>query len=48
MLLRSLVELGYLKQDESGNSSLPTPRVTLLGSWIEPLPLHGGRAKSCA
>lgn len=37
VLLRSLVELGYLEQDASRRSYIPTPRVTLLGSWIEPL-----------
>jgi IclR family transcriptional regulator, acetate operon repressor len=42
VLLRSLVELGYLEQDEGRRSYLPTPRVTLLGSWIEPLLAPGG------
>ena len=42
VLLRSLVELGYLEQDDSRRSYVPTPRVTLLGSWIEPLLAPGG------
>jgi DNA-binding IclR family transcriptional regulator len=42
VLLRSLVELGYLEQDAGRRSYLPTPRVTLLGSWIEPLLAPGG------
>lgn len=42
VLLRSLVELGYLEQDEGRRSYLPTPRVQLLGSWIEPLLAPGG------
>ncbi len=42
VLLRSLVELGYLEQDEARRNYLPTPRVTLLGSWIEPLLAPGG------
>jgi DNA-binding IclR family transcriptional regulator len=42
VLLRSLVELGYLEQDSGRRTYLPTPRVTLLGSWIEPLLSPGG------
>lgn len=42
VLLRSLVELGYLEQDVGRRTYLPTPRVTLLGSWIEPLLSPGG------
>lgn len=42
VLLRSLVELGYLEQDAWRRTFLPTPRVTLLGSWIEPLLAPGG------
>jgi len=34
-LLQSLVGMGYLTQDEQRNYQ-PTPRVTLLGAWIEP------------
>lgn len=42
VLLRSLLELGYLEQDKPWRNYLPTPRVTLLGSWIEPLLAPGG------
>lgn len=42
VLLRSLVELGYLEQDARRRAYLPTPRITLLGSWIEPLLSPGG------
>ena len=42
VLLRSLVELGYLEADAARRTYLPTPRVTLLGSWIEPLLVPGG------
>jgi DNA-binding IclR family transcriptional regulator len=42
VLLRSLVKLGYLEQDAARRAYLPTPRVTLLGSWIEPLLSPGG------
>jgi IclR family transcriptional regulator, acetate operon repressor len=40
-LLQSLVDLGYLVQDEQRNYR-PTPRVTLLGAWIDPLLAPGG------
>ena len=40
-LLQSLVELGYLVQDER-RMYRPTPRVTLLGAWIDPLLVPGG------
>ena len=42
VLLRSLVELGYLEIDATRRAYLPTPRVTLLGSWVEPLLSPGG------
>ena len=42
VLLRSLVTLGYLEQDATARTYQPTPRVTLLGSWIEPLLSPGG------
>lgn len=42
VLLRSLVALGYLEQDAARRAYVPTPRVTLLGSWIEPLLSPGG------
>lgn len=40
-LLKSLVELGYLVQTER-RMYLPTPRVTLLGNWIDPMLAPGG------
>lgn len=40
-LLHSLVELGYLVQDEQ-RLYRPTPRVTLLGTWVDPWLAPGG------
>lgn len=40
-ILRSLQGLGYLIQTEQ-RLYRPTPRVTLLGSWIDPLLAHDG------
>lgn len=40
-LLQSLVELGYLVQDPQ-RMYRPTPRVTLLGTWIDPMLSPGG------
>lgn len=37
MLLGTLLESGYLRHGADQRSYFPTPRVTLLGSWIEPL-----------
>lgn len=34
MLVRNLVELGYLEQDRSARNYAPTIRIALLGSWI--------------
>lgn len=42
VLLGSLAKLGYLEQDLGRRTYLPSPRVTLLGSWIEPLLSPGG------
>ena len=39
VLLGSLFERGYLRHGADQRSYFPTPRVTLLGSWVEPL-LH--------
>jgi DNA-binding IclR family transcriptional regulator len=36
MLLRSLVELGYLEYLPEGRRYRPTLRVTLLGDWLKP------------
>lgn len=40
-LLQSMLELGYLVQDEH-RMYRPTPRVTLLGTWIDPMLAPGG------
>ncbi len=40
-LLKSLMDLGYLVQDNQ-RMYRPTPRVTLLGGWIDPVLAPGG------
>ncbi|MGE0314439.1 MAG: IclR family transcriptional regulator [Lautropia sp.] len=42
VLLNSLAELGYLYHGSSQRSYLPTPRVSLLGSWVAPMLSPGG------
>jgi len=42
MLLRSLVELGYLTLDSESRTYLPSPRVTLLGAWLDGGPIRDG------
>jgi DNA-binding IclR family transcriptional regulator len=37
MLLSTLLESGYLRHGADQRSYFPTPRVTVLGSWVEPL-----------
>jgi DNA-binding IclR family transcriptional regulator len=37
MLLGTLLERGYLRHGADQRSYFPTPRVTVLGAWIEPL-----------
>ncbi|MFN0184813.1 MAG: IclR family transcriptional regulator [Aquabacterium sp.] len=37
MLLCNLLERGYLRHGPDQRTYFPTPRVALLGSWIEPL-----------
>jgi IclR family acetate operon transcriptional repressor len=37
MLLASLLERGYLRHGADQKSYFPTPRVTVLGAWVEPL-----------
>lgn len=34
VLLRSLVDLGYMKQDTRDRRYAPTPRIALLGEWV--------------
>jgi len=41
MLLCNLLERGYLRHGPDQRTYFPTPRVTLLGAWIEPLLLPG-------
>jgi DNA-binding IclR family transcriptional regulator len=35
-LLRSLVSMGYLQHDRYARTYYPTPRVSLLGNWVDP------------
>jgi DNA-binding IclR family transcriptional regulator len=37
VLLKSLLDLGYLQRGRKPRTYRPTPRVTLLGAWVEPL-----------
>lgn len=37
LLLGNLQELGYMQRGRDPRCYVPTPRVTLLGGWIEPL-----------
>ena len=37
MLLGNLLERGYLRHGPDQRTYFPTPRVTVLGGWIEPL-----------
>ena len=37
MLLANLLDRGYLRHGANPRSYFPTPRVTVLGSWVEPL-----------
>ena len=43
MLLRSLRDHGYLDYDVADRTFLPTPRVTLLGAWLDGGPIRDGR-----
>lgn len=43
MLLRSLRDHGYLDYDPKDRTYLPTPRVTLLGTWLDKGPIREGR-----
>jgi DNA-binding IclR family transcriptional regulator len=42
MLLRSLRDHGYLDYDQKERTYLPTPRVTLLGAWLDTGPIRDG------
>ena len=42
VLLKSMVELGYLAFDSTAKTYFPTPRISSLGNWIFPDLLAGG------
>lgn len=42
-LMRTLVDMGYVSYLPEGRRYVPTHRVALLGSWIQPHLLGGGR-----
>jgi DNA-binding IclR family transcriptional regulator len=42
-LLKSLVTLGYLEYEPANRTYLPTGRVALLGSWVNPQFVVGGK-----
>ncbi len=42
VLLKSLVQLGYLDYDGESRTYLPSPRVTLLGAWLGAGPVRDG------
>jgi len=42
VLLGNLAELGYLRHGADRRSYFPTPRVSMLGSWLEPMLLPSG------
>lgn len=43
VLLRSLVDMGYLQHDRYRRSYYPTRRVSLLGNWVDPAMVQQGR-----
>ncbi len=42
VLLNCLTQLGYLDYDSSSRTFLPSPRVTLLGTWLDSGPIRDG------
>lgn len=42
VLLKCLVQLGYLDYEPESRTFLPSPRVALLGTWIEDGPVRDG------
>lgn len=42
VLLKCLVQLGYLDYDPATRSFLPSPRVALLGTWLDKGPVRNG------
>ncbi|MEC9433388.1 MAG: helix-turn-helix domain-containing protein [Pseudomonadota bacterium] len=43
ILMRSLRDLGYLDYDHGTRTFLPSPRVSLLGAWLDGGPIRDGR-----
>lgn len=43
VLLRSLVSMGYLQQDRTRRTYVPTRRVSLLGNWVDPSLMQQGK-----
>jgi DNA-binding IclR family transcriptional regulator len=43
VLLRSLRDAGYLELNDEDRTFLPTPRVALLGAWLDGGPIRDGR-----
>lgn len=43
ILMRSLRDLGYLDYDHATRTFLPSPRVSLLGAWLDGGPIRDGR-----
>jgi DNA-binding IclR family transcriptional regulator len=42
MLLKCLTELGYVEHDLSTRTFLPSPRIALLGTWLDKGPIRDG------
>lgn len=45
MLLKCLTELGYLEHDIAARTFVPSPRIALLGSWLDEGPIQDGSIK---
>ena len=43
VLLKCLIQLGYMDYDPATRTFLPSPRVALLGSWLDNGPVRDGR-----
>jgi DNA-binding IclR family transcriptional regulator len=43
VLLKCLTQLGYMDYDSASRTFLPSPRVALLGSWMDNGPVRDGR-----
>jgi DNA-binding IclR family transcriptional regulator len=42
VLLKCLVQMGYLDHDKATRSFLPSPRVALMGTWLDKGPVRNG------